>query len=755
MRNSRSVKLLGLIITIALVLEMPGIGLLRQEGLGTVDVAAASSSNDWLHTNGGKIVDFQGNEVRLTGVNWFGYATGTNVFDGCWQVSMDNTLKAVADHGFNLIRLPISSELILNWKKGVYPSANINLSTNSNLAGMNSLQILDHAVAKCKEYGIKIMFDIHCLNSDPNGHNYEYWYNGSYSEDKWIESLQWIATHYKSDDTVIAIDLKNEPHGGAKWDNSSDQNNWKRAAQRAGNAVLNINPNLLIVIEGIEVYNNNYSFWGANLRGVKNYPIDFGSSDRNDQIVYSPHDYGPAVYMQPWFHNGNFTLDSLYNDYLHDTWLYIKEDGIAPILIGEWGGLLDGGNNEKWMRIEAELINKYGLSYTFWCLNPNSGDTGGLLKNDWTTWDQAKYNIVKPTLWTNGNGKFIGLDHEIQLGTNGVNLNGTNTTGANTTGSANSTPTPFPQGYSNSTLFGVAHIQNVGDQNATFDGTTLKLGTRGRSLRMESIQVGFNNNTGYSGNMQYRVHIQNIGWTNWMNAGEFAGTRGRSLRLEGIEIRLTGDLAKHYSVEYCAHIQDYGDGQGWVRDGALAGTTGESKRVEEIRIRVVKQNPSQTPNVGYRVHRQDYGWETVWVPGGRTSGTTGQSKRLEAIELNLSGNTAPYSGGIQYCTHVQNIGWQDWKSDGELSGTQGQSLRLEAIKIRLTGEMANHYDVYYRVHAQNYGWLGWTCNGEMSGTSGLSLRLEAIQIVLVPKGGQAPTSYDGVPNSSLSSFVKG
>ncbi len=302
-------------------------------------------------------------------------------------------------------------------------------------------------------------------------------------------------------------------------------------------------------------------------------------------------------------------------------------------------------------------------------------------------------------------------------------------------------------------LSGTAHVQNVGDQTATFNDGVLKLGTRGRSLRMESITINFVNNTGYAGGMEYRVHIQNIGWTDWMPAGSFAGTRGQALRLEGIEIRLTGDLANFYSVQYCAHIQDYGDGQGWVRDGALAGTTGESKRVEEIRVRVVPFNSAQSADVAYRVHRQDYGWETAWISGGKTSGTTGQSKRLESIELNLSGNTAPYSGGIRYCTHVQNIGWQGWKYDGELSGTQGQSLRLEAIKIELTGEMANHYDVYYRVHAQNYGWLGWAVNGEMSGTSGQSLRLEAIQIVLVPKGGTPPTSYDGVPNSDLGPAV--
>ena len=387
-------------------------------------VMAAADGDDWLHTSGGRIVDAQGREVRLTGINWFGYNTGTNIFDGCWSINMASGLKAIADHGFNLLRIPISSELILAWRNGRYPQANYNSYTNPELNGMNSLQILDYAVAKCREYGIKIMFDLHSLDSNGGGHMYEYWYNGTYSEDDWIASLTWLTSHYNGNDTVIAIDLKNEPHGGTVWDGSNAQNNWRRAATRAGNAVLDINPNLLIMIEGIETCNGQTAFWGGNLQGVRNYPVNFGSADRNDQIVYSPHDYGPLVYQQPWFHNGSFSYNTLYNEYWHNMFLYIREENIAPLLIGEWGGFMDGGPNEQWMNCEAQMINRYGLSHTFWCFNANSGDTGGLVGYDFTTWDEAKYALVRPTLWQTSSGRFIGLDHQIPLGSNGVTVTG-------------------------------------------------------------------------------------------------------------------------------------------------------------------------------------------------------------------------------------------------------------------------------------------------------------------------------------------
>ncbi len=295
------------------------------------------------------------------------------------------------------------------------------------------------------------------------------------------------------------------------------------------------------------------------------------------------------------------------------------------------------------------------------------------------------------------------------------------------------------------TLSGTCHVQDYGDTAGSWDAATgiLTLGTRGQSKRVEAITINLENTTGYSGTLQYRVHVQDIGWQDYRSAGEMAGTSGQSKRLEGIEMYLTGELAQYYTVEYAVHIQDYGDNQGFVSDGALAGTTGESKRLEEVQVRIVPRGQGTSTSVNYRVHRQDYGWESTWAKDGAESGTTGQSKRLEGIEIHLTGNQ--YSGSIQYRTHVQNIGWESaWSKDGEMSGTQGMSYRLEGIEIELTGDIANYYDVYYRVHAQDYGWLGWAKNGQMSGTSGMSKRLEAIQIVLVAKGGAAPGNVAGV-----------
>ena len=397
------------------------------------------TTDDWLSVKGNKIVDKNGKGVWLTGCNWFGYNTGTNTFDGLWACDLNTSIASIADHGFNLLRVPISSELIKNWSNGNYPTANFNQATNSYLVGMNSLEIFDYVVGQCRANGLKIMIDIHCAKTDAMGHMKALWTDGDISEKDYLDTLAWMAKRYKNDDTIIAFDLENEPHGKpnesprAKWDNSKDSDNWKYIAEKAANSVLKQNPNVLVMVEGIEIYpidtkkNGNFSstnsadyyfnWWGGNLRGVKDNPIDLGKYQ--NKLVYSPHDYGPAVYQQPWFKSG-YNYNSLYKDCWHDNWFYIQEEGIAPLLIGEWGGYMTEPNL-TWMTHLRKFIKTNKINHTFWCFNANSGDTGGLVKDDFVTWDTEKYNFVKEVLWQE-NGKFVGLDHEIPLGKNGITL---------------------------------------------------------------------------------------------------------------------------------------------------------------------------------------------------------------------------------------------------------------------------------------------------------------------------------------------
>ena len=428
--------------------------------IGSSGISAGAAPDeyhdDWLHVNeNAEIVDMYGNPVWITGCNWFGFNVGSQVFDGVWSQNMHSMLSQIADHGFNFLRVPMSTEILLQWKNGDPDPATpkVNEYTNPELTiekvqggtVMYSFDIWNQAVEWCRELGIKIMIDIHSAETASAGHQVSLWYTDKFSAEDWCEALEWFADYYKDDDTILAIDLKNEPHGTAdvpslmaKWDDTEDPNNWKHAAETCAARVLNKNPNLLIMVEGTEVYpKEGYdwtapridytsmtefyhgTWWGGNFRGAKKYPINLG--EHQSQLVYSPHDYGPLVYDQKWFYDG-FTKETLLEDCWYDNWFFLQDEGTAPLLMGEWGGFMDGGKNEAWMTYLRDFMIENRIHHTFWCFNENSGDTGGLVYDNFGKWDEEKYALVKPSLWQNESGKFISLDHTIPLGENGISL---------------------------------------------------------------------------------------------------------------------------------------------------------------------------------------------------------------------------------------------------------------------------------------------------------------------------------------------
>ena len=287
-----------------------------------------------------------------------------------------------------------------------------------------------------------------------------------------------------------------------------------------------------------------------------------------------------------------------------------------------------------------------------------------------------------------------------------------------------------------------AHVQSIGWQGWVKDGKLA--GTTGRSLRMEALCIILNGE-GLTGSVEYRMHVQSIGWQNWVKDGAVSGTTGQSLRAEAVSIRLTGQLAEFYDIYYRVHSQNYG-WLDWTSNGKDAGTAGLSLRMEAIEIcLVIKGGPAPgsvtspfkklAMQLQAQAHVQSIGWQG-WVSEGATAGTTGRSLRVEALCLQIVNADCP--GSVEYNVYCAGIGWQGWKKDGAVAGTTGQSRQVEAVQARLTGDMAAQYDVYYRVHVATIGWMDWAKNEQKTGTIGLSCRVEAIQVKLVPSGGTAP-----------------
>lgn len=79
-----------------------------------------------------------------------------------------------------------------------------------------------------------------------------------------------------------------------------------------------------------------------------------------------------------------------------------------------------------------------------------------------------------------------------------------------------------------------AHIQNIGLKDFGYIKHDTVIGTTGKGLQMEAIELIAEGLNGKK--LQTRVHIQDIGWTRWTSG--MIGTVGMNKKIEAIELRL-------------------------------------------------------------------------------------------------------------------------------------------------------------------------------------------------------------------------
>ncbi len=314
------------------------------------------------YTVSGTKIFKNGSPIRFKGVNWFGMETEVYSPHGLWARNYKEMISQMKGVGFNSVRLPFCPATL----KGQNVTS-IDYALNPELRGMNSLQVMDRIMEELNNQQMYILLDHHRPDCQAIS---ELWYTGSYSESTWIDDLRWLANRYANLEYFAGIDLKNEPHDAATW------TNWSDAAARAGKAVNIANPNLLIFVEGVD--------WGHDVSGLSIKPIPTSSIPAN-KLVLSPHAYGPDVYWQSEFSSTNFPAnmpaiwDKLFGSFVNSQY---------TIVPGEWGGKWgENGGNPVDVTLQNALMTYYQSRHIcnsfYWSWNPNSGDTGGILQDDW------------------------------------------------------------------------------------------------------------------------------------------------------------------------------------------------------------------------------------------------------------------------------------------------------------------------------------------------------------------------------------
>lgn len=320
-----------------------------------------------LHTAGPYIVDSNGYRVRLNAVNWYGAEGSDYVVMGLQAQTISQIVSEIKSRGFNAVRLP--------WSNEMYESnpvvGNYALTANPSLEGESAMTIFDAVVNALTSAGIMVILDNHtstamwCCGNDVN----QLWYNNTYPQTSWISDWEGMAQRYSSNPMVIGVDLRNEPRISAVW-GGGGADDWHAAAQTGGNAVLGVNPNLLIFVEGI-----NYA---GDLSGVASTPVALNVAHR---LVYEAHDYG--------FWYSNLTGYSDWYGKINPKWGYlVTGKNPVPFWIGEFGTCNNASTCVSssnpadlgyWFGFLHQFLWEYSVDWSYWAFNgtTETGHAGG------------------------------------------------------------------------------------------------------------------------------------------------------------------------------------------------------------------------------------------------------------------------------------------------------------------------------------------------------------------------------------------
>ncbi|CAK4941383.1 unnamed protein product [Aphanomyces euteiches] len=328
-----------------------------------------------------------GSPFIFKGANYFGLETDISVPHGLWGGGQSTTIAKIAallkSNGFNAVRLPFAVDAALS-NKAIDPSKIVNeVALLKQFSGktLSYFDVMDYTIKTFADNKIVVLLDAHVLT----GYSgiTDLWYSSSADKDNFENAWKIVANRYKNTWNVIAADLKNEPHGSATWGSGNSATDWNQQALKIATTIQAIVPRWLIFVEGVAQSSRDQAayptFWGENLMDVQRAPITLPVANR---LVYSPHVYGPDVSSQPYFSASNYP-DNMPN--IWDLHFGFVNKKYGPLVVGEWGGKYLSTNDIKWQDKFASYLKTNSIGFFYWSLNPNSGDTQGLLADDWNT----------------------------------------------------------------------------------------------------------------------------------------------------------------------------------------------------------------------------------------------------------------------------------------------------------------------------------------------------------------------------------
>jgi len=313
--------------------------------------------------------DTREHPYNIKGVNWYGGETLNHVPEGLMVHPISYYIAFLRNNGFNSIRLPFSYETYINFDT---VSAIETVKADPSIFGKTYREIFHTIFYIAYQHNMTILLDFHTIggviSEFPNQ-------LPQISSDDTQNVLMNIITEFSQYPHLIGIDIKNEPHGKITWDE------WSAYCQTIITRVQTSIPQFkgLFFIEGIQTTENN-SAWGGSFTGMDKRMNDLLLKPRT---VASPHVYGVSV-------RGAVAQGEGAADF--EKWFGFLRHQDISVVIGEEGGMFIGSDVDWHNRLKDFLIEVNMRNTYYWCLNPTSMDTSGILFEDWTT---SNYNKLQ------------------------------------------------------------------------------------------------------------------------------------------------------------------------------------------------------------------------------------------------------------------------------------------------------------------------------------------------------------------------
>ncbi|WP_068470682.1 cellulase family glycosylhydrolase [Candidatus Protochlamydia phocaeensis] len=416
-----------------------------------------------LTTKNDQIVDSAGNPIELKGVNWFGFNNQSTMVDGLWtgpdQLSLDfaTVVYRMQLLGFNAVRLPFSFQDLFNLPPRNFtqsctfdsqsdiqasvtdPSVPVDGKTippqvappqrqagmcNSYLPNDTTLNRFLWVVNFFAQNGFYVLIDNHLREDQTVLQSPQQWVQD------WVKLVTAISQDPVSKEKLM-IDLLNEPDNfGIRWEASGSTPALKDLYLSAMDAIYAVNPDALFFIEGTGQGGIGAN-WGDGFATDPQLIQQNGLSDPNpffqallqkpylNQVVISPHVYPPSVTNA----STNYFGPGLWNR-LTESFGYLTQQGycfggtckIFPVALGEFGSRFSDSRDLQTMPDLAAYFNNTGAaadgkhhkisSWFYWSWNANSGDTGGIVADNWRDiiWQKVEYlTTIGLTPWYKSN----------------------------------------------------------------------------------------------------------------------------------------------------------------------------------------------------------------------------------------------------------------------------------------------------------------------------------------------------------------